>query len=117
MPLELLYDAIKTPIEVDLTNWLAAYGLDIANHTDAIWMIKLSATDDDAAALYVGTEANDGLAFVEDKALLYLKDFKQLTPGRTYRFGFGLRFPGDERFREVAIEDNTLKIVQDFIRA
>jgi len=85
--------------------------------TDAIWLIKSDAANPDEAALYQGNEAGGGVVFSGTTALLYLLDWAALHPRTVYQFGFGLKFPGDLRFREIRFDDNALIIQPDFIRA
>lgn len=110
------YDEIHLPILIDLTPWLTAHGLDVGDRTDAVWMVKADDKAPDEAALYRGDEDNGGLIFGGAIASLYLLDFSQLSPGQSYRFGLGLKFPSDPRFREVRLTDPTFQVEQDFLR-
>jgi len=117
MSITLRFDETHIPIRVDLVDWLTAYGLDLTTRTDAIWLIKASDLDADEEALYTGTETGGGVVFSGTTALLYLLDFTLLTPGKHHQFAFGLKFPGDPRFREIRLADNKIFIERDFIRA
>lgn len=116
MMITLRFDETHIPIRADLTPWLTAYGFVVGDRTDALWMVKGNDRELDSEALYTGTEANQGLIFDGNTALLYLLDFTALSPGQTYRFGLGLKYPGDPRFREVRLGDADLFVEQDFIR-
>lgn len=116
MSINLRFDETHIPIRVDLTDWLTAYGLDITTRTDAIWLVKSDAADVDELALYQGDESGGGVQFSGTTALLYLLDFSGLAIAKTYPFGFGLKFPGDARFREIRLADSKIFIEPDFIR-
>lgn len=115
MPLSLTYGRTKKNISIDVSNFLTVNGLDIADRTALIFMLKSDklAADDDAE--YSITEGAD-LSVSGNIITVRINDFSSITVGPAYFIGLGIQFAGDTTYREIPLGTGDIIFAQDVIR-
>lgn len=115
MPLSLTYGRTKKDISIDVSNFLTVNGLDIANRTALIFMLKSDKLALDNDAEYSITEGAD-LSVSGNIITARINDFSSISVGPTYFIGLGIQFAGDTIYREIPLGTGDIIFTQDIIR-
>lgn len=115
--LKLRFGDTHTAIQIPLTEWLAAYNLDLTQRTAAIVVIKERPTDADEAALFTGDDEDGAIQVVGDLLLVRVLDYQGLLPRPTYSLAIGIKWAADTHWREVPLADHRIQFEQDYLRA
>lgn len=116
MPLSLIYGRTKKDINIDVTNYLTVNGLDIADRTALIFMLKSDRTLPDGSAEYSISTEGDNLSVSGNVITVRINDFSLLNVGPTYYIGLGIQFSGDSQYREIPLGTESIIFSQDVIR-
>lgn len=117
MSLFMLYGETNLGISLDITSYLNATGLDIADRTDVIFMLKSNRPDVDLDAEYSINESAD-LVVSGNIITAKINDWSLLLPDVTYYIGFGILMTAESTFREMPLiaTKREIKFRQDVIR-
>ena len=118
MPLKILNGNRDTKLTIDLTDWLTNAGLDIADRTALIFMLKSDVTVADDVAEYSVEEGSD-LSVSGNVISATISDYTNIVVGTRYFIGLGIMFDTDTVYRELKFVQGKDSVVfeQDVIRA
>lgn len=115
MSISLIYGRTKKDITINVSNYETVNGVDIADRTDLIFMLKSDATLVDGSAEYSIVEGAD-LVVVGSVITARINDFSSLSIGPSYNIGLGIKFAGDSVYREIPLGTSKIIFSQDVIR-
>jgi len=117
MSLSMLYGETEIGISVDITPYLTKVGLDIDDRVGVIFMIKSNASADDDDAEY-SVEEGTFLTVDGNTITAKISEYANLVVGTQYFIGFGIKFAGDTKYREMPLvpSKRDIKFRQDVIR-
>jgi len=118
------YDDSNDSFAINVGKFTAPRGIDVADITEAVYMVKSTKLDTDVSAL-ASLTLGSGLTILEGatetdaqiKVKFSSSDFGvgKLEIGNRYYAGFGIKTSTMTKFLEVKLVDDRLEIAQDFI--